>query len=227
MNFFLQNDEMPYERFQKLGPQALSESELLAIILRSGNKQRSAYEIASEVLSVCKSKDAGIRGLFHLSLDDLKTINGIGDVKAIQLKALGEICNRMCQMKDIDRQDFRTPESIVMYYRNRIHDSDVEQVYLMCLDNKGRLLQDKMMSQGSVRMSLIPPREIFIEALHQKAVHIVLVHNHPSGDPTPSTMDKRATAQIKQLGDLLDVPLLDHIILGNGTFYSFRLEEAL
>lgn len=217
-------EDLPYERFWSLGAEHLSEKELLAIILRSGTKEKDALTLAKEILAMSDTRK-GLRGLFHLSIEDLLSIRGIGEVKAVQIMCLGEICKRMTKPIEGTNISFTDPDAVARHYMPNLAHLEWECVYLMCLDNKGRLLREKQISHGSIRMSLIPPREIFLEALQSKAVNIILIHNHPSGDPSPSQTDIESTIKIKRLGEDLQIPLLDHIIIGDYRYYSFRKED--
>lgn len=228
MTYPIPKEEMPFERYAMYGAENLSESELLAIFLRSGTKTRSACQLARDILLKCeKDYGKGLQALFTMSLEELKELPGIGHIKAVQIKCLGEICKRMNRPAMDSRKSYKTPESVAEYYMDILSHLEYECVHLMCLDTKGCLVKEKRISMGSIKMSLIPPREIFLEALQTKAVNIILIHNHPSGEVTPSKKDIECTRQIADLGKLLDIPLLDHIIIGNHQFYSFRQEKIL
>ncbi len=216
------NQELPYERFLHLGAESLTEAELLAIILRTGTKECSALELAKKVLALGSYPKEGLLGLHQLSLEDLMQVKGIGEVKAVKLKALTELALRFSRASARQGLEFRSPSKVASYYMEKLRHRDTECVYLLCLDGKGQLLSEKRISDGSVRMSLISPREIFMQALQCKAVHIMLVHNHPSGDPSPSQTDVEVTNNIKALGEQMDIPLLDHIIIGDNRYSSFK-----
>ena len=214
--------EMPYERFLRFGPEGLTEAELLAIILRTGTRECNAVELAEQVLRRCPYPKEGLLGLYELSLEDLMSIKGIGQVKAVKLKALTELAMRISRARAREGLEFDRPSTVAAYFMEKLRHLDKECVYLVCLDSKGQLLGEYKISDGSVRMSLVSPREIFIQALQCKAVHIMLVHNHPSGDPTPSTSDVEMTRDIQELGEQMDIPLLDHIIIGDNRYSSFK-----
>lgn len=219
--------EMPYERFLRFGPESLTEAELLAVILRTGTKDKSAMELAGEVLRKGRYPREGLLGLFEISLEELMDIKGIGQVKAVKLKALTELAKRMHEATARKGLEFRSPGSVAEYYMEKMRHLRTECVYVLSLDSKGQLIGEKKLSDGSVKMSLISPREIFMEALQRQAVHIVLLHNHPSGDPTPSATDREATRNVQALGKLMDIPLLDHIIIGDNRYSSFLELEYL
>ncbi len=219
--------EMPYERFLRFGPESLTEAELLAVILRTGTKDKSALELAGEVLRKGRYPREGLLGLFEILLEELMRIKGIGQVKAVKLKALAELAKRMHEATASKGLEFRSPGSVAEYYMEKLRHLRTECVYVLSLDSKGQLIGERKLSDGSVKMSLISPREIFMEALQRQAVHIVLLHNHPSGDPTPSVSDKEATRNVQALGKLMDIPLLDHIIIGDNRYSSFLELEYL
>lgn len=214
--------DMPYEKFQRFGAESLTESELLAIILRTGTKERSALELANQVLSMAKYPREGLLGLYDLTLEQLMEIKGIGKVKAIKLKCLTELSMRISSSIAKQGLSFTSSGAVAGYFMEKLRHRETECAILVCLDAKGQLLSEKKLSEGSVRMSLISPREIFLEALQCKAVNILLVHNHPSGDPTPSAADRELTLNVKELGEKMDIPLLDHIIIGDNRYTSFK-----
>ncbi len=214
--------ELPYDKFLRLGPDALTERELLAIILRTGTKEKNALELAGEVLSLARYPREGLLGLYDMTLDDLMQIKGIGLVKAVKLKCLTELSMRISRTSAKEGLVFNSPALVAQYFMEALRHRDTECVILVCLDTKGRMISEKKISDGSVRMSLISPREIFLEALHAKAVNILLVHNHPSGDPTPSEWDRELTRNVGRLGAMMDILLLDHIIIGDNRYASLK-----
>ncbi len=217
-----QAQDMPYEKFVRFGPEHLTERELIAIILRTGTRDSSALELAGEVLSLAKYPREGLLGLYDVTLEELMGIKGIGMVKAIKLKCLTELSMRISRSTARKGLCFTNSNTVAEYFMEFLRHRDTECVVLVCLDSKGQMLQEKMISNGSVNMSLISPREIFLEALQCRAVNIILVHNHPSGDPTPSRSDRELTANVSELGEKMDIPLLDHIIIGDNRYTSFR-----
>ncbi len=214
--------ELPYERFLDHGPEHLTEAELLAIILRTGTRNKTALDLAKEVLSLAKYPKEGLLGLHHVSLEELQQIPGIGQVKAVKLKCLTELCARMSRAKVSEGISFTNSSHVADYFMEQLRHKSTEAVYLLGLDNKGKLIGEKRISEGSVRMALISPREIFLEAFRMNAVNLILVHNHPSGDPQPSISDKQLTDAVKQAGEWMDIPLLDHVIIGEHKYYSFK-----
>ena len=217
-----QTADMPYEKFRQLGAQALTERELLAIILRTGTKDKSALELAGDVLALAKPPREGLLGLYDVTLEELMEIKGIGFVKAVKLKCLTELSMRISRSCAREGLVFNSPDLVAQYFMENLRHKDTECVIVVFLDAKGQMLGEKKLSDGSVRMSLISPRQIFLEALHAKAVNIILVHNHPSGDPTPSRHDRELTHNLYKLGEMMDILLLDHIIIGDNSYASFR-----
>lgn len=215
-------DVLPTERFLSKGPESLSDAELIAIILRTGTKNNNVLDISNQVLALGKHHRPGLLGLYDSTLDDLKSIDGVGEVKAIKLKALAEISMRMhraCAQHDFS---VSSPESVADYFMEEMRHLENETVVLACLDTKGQLITYSRISTGCVNSSLISPRTIYIEALAKKAVFVILLHNHPSGDPSPSHDDIELTNRVKKVGDELEIPLLDHIIIGDNRYYSFQ-----
>lgn len=214
--------DLPYEKFMAMGPEYLTESELLAIILRTGTKEVSALDLARQVLSLSRGPREGLLGLYDVSLEELKSIKGIGNVKAVKLKSLTELSQRISRATAREGLLIRNSRTVADYFMEQLRHRETECVILVSLDTKGQILKETQLSSGSVRMSLVSPREVFLEALTQKAVSIILVHNHPSGDPSPSESDKQLTLNLKELGDKLEIPLLDHIIIGDNRYTSFK-----
>ena len=221
------NAQLPYERFQQFGPENLTEAELLAVILRTGTKDTSAVELAEKVLALAKYPREGLLGLHDVSVEELTQIRGIGIVKAVKLKCIAELSNRMSRARASTGSCFTRADMVAEYFMEKLRHKDTECVYLLCLDAKGQLIREKKLSDGCVNMALISPREIFLEALKDKAVNIILVHNHPSGDPTPSRADRELTDNVAGAGEQMDIPLLDHIIIGDNRYTSFKEQKLL
>lgn len=212
---------MPYERFVAFGAESLTDVELLAIILRTGTKEKSALALANDILHLQSNLQGKLIGLHHISLEELQRIPGIGEVKAVKIKAISELAIRMAAQAAKEKVSFLRAGDLAQYYMEQLRHETAECVTLVMLDSKGHLLTDKIISRGSVNASIVSPREVFIQALKAEAASIVLVHNHPSGDATPSQADKNITIQIKECGKLMNIPLIDHIIIGDHTYSSF------
>ncbi len=218
--------ERPYEKCETYGPQFLSDAELLAVILKTGSKGLRAIDLAVNVLNYSKAYP-GLKGLNYLTMKELKKIRGIGRVKAIQLLCLTELTKRMSREVHKETLKFTTPQSVAEYYMQDMRHLKKEQVLLLMLDSKSKLLKDMVMSSGTVNLSIVPIREILIQALKEEAVKIILVHNHPSGDPTPSPEDIRVTKRMKEAGDLVGISLMDHIIIGDNKYISLKEQGFL
>lgn len=221
------NPELPYEKFLSLGPDALTEAELIAIILRTGTKDCPALQTAQKVLALAKGKEPGLNGLHHISLKELMEIPGIGEVKAVKIKCITELAVRMACQRAKSSLRFGHPDTVAAYYMERLRHEEREIVLLLLLDNKLDLIEEYMISLGTVRASLLSAREIFIEALKYRASNLMLLHNHPSGDPHPSKQDIIITKKIKEAGELMDIPLVDHVILGDNCYISLKEEDLL
>lgn len=218
--------ERPYEKCEAYGPQSLSDAELLAVILRTGTKQLRAIDLAVNVLNFSKA-NPGLKGLNYLNMKELTKIHGIGRVKAIELLCLTELTKRMSKDVYKDRLKFITPKSIADYYMQDMRHLSREQVLLLLLDSKSRLIKDLVMSSGTVNSSIMPVREVLIKALKEEAVNIILVHNHPSGDPSPSSEDIYVTKRMKEAGNLIGLTLMDHIIIGDNKYISLKEQGLL
>ena len=223
----LEPEYRPDEKFLTYGPKALSDAELLAIILRTGSTGLSSVELARKILSRSGDQDISILNIFHYDCHELRRMKGIGKVKAIQIKAIAELSLRIAQSQVRHRLVFHQPETIAEYYMEQLRHEKQENVVLLMLDNACNLIQEKIISTGTATASLLSAREIFLTALKYEAVGIVLLHNHPSGDPQPSIADIQFTEEIENAGVLIGIRLLDHIIIGDNRFFSFKESEFI
>ncbi len=219
-------EELPYDKFMKLGPQSLSDAELLAIMLRTGTRDKTPIELGRAVLQLAGCK-RGLLGLHHFSIKELMKIPGIGEVKAVQLLCIAEIAKRISHMQAKVNLSFQNPDSVATYYMERMRHRETEQLVLVLLDAKNRIISDEVISVGVLNATLISTREIFVRALKEEAAYVMILHNHPSGDPTPSRQDQLITNKIKEVSDLVDIPLLDHIIIGDNRYISFKEKGLL
>lgn len=223
----LPREQRPYEKCFMQGEGSLNDTELLAVILRSGTSGKNSLALAQEILKFMESSSyPGLMGLMHVSVQDLMKIHGIGQVKAVQLKCIGELSKRIAKAAARPQIVMNNPSSIAAYYMEELRHEEQELVICMMSDVKGHFLGDKILTRGTATGSLVTPREIFMEALRRHAVSLILIHNHPSGDPTPSPDDLQITARIYQAGELLGIHLLDHIVIEDQRYCSFR-EEGL
>lgn len=213
--------ERPYEKCMERGSASLSDAELLAVILKSGTRTRNSVEVAREILMLC-GEDGRIGNLRRLTAVQLMQIDGIGRVKAIQIQCLAELCSRMSESAGGPKALLNSPGKIAEYYMQTFGHLKQEEMHLVFLDTKNRWIQEVLLTKGTVNASLVSTRELFIEALRYCAVHVVMIHNHPSGDPTPSSEDIAVTRKVKEAGELLDILLLDHIIIGDNRYLSMK-----
>ena len=209
--------ERPYERCEKLGAGALSDAELIAVIIRSGSRDRTGVDTARDLIG-----EKGLPGLEGLSLQELTSVKGIGRVKALQLQCVFELSRRTNRQRFPERPVLDTPDSVFRLYGRTMAAFNVEHMMLLMLDTKLKLIREEIITKGTVNTTLVGPREIFVAALKHGAVSIVLLHNHPSGDPSPSREDDRITDRIASCGRMLNITLLDHMIMGDGCYYSYR-----
>ncbi len=212
-------EDQPYEKIERFGPKSLTDAELLAIVLRTGTRQESSLQTARRLLSL---NHRGLGGIQVLSARELQNIHGIGKVKSIQLKAIGEISNRISKSYAISRFRVTSPKSVADIFMEEMRYLDREHIKVLFLDTKNGIIKDRDISIGTVNTSLVEPREVFKEALEYGAVNIIIIHNHPSGDPLPSDDDVEVTKRLVEAGKLLGVELLDHIIIGDGRFTSLK-----
>ena len=212
--------EQPYEKFRQLGCTSLTDAELLSIIVGSGSRGLSALTMCRQILSLPECK--GLAGLSRMKLSGLTSLKGIGPVKAMKLACIGELSRRIARENASASLDLTDPETVAEYFMEDFRHDDAEKVVLLLLNSRSRLVGEEVISRGTVNMSAVSPREIFLTALRYGAVSIILMHNHPSGDPSPSGEDLSLTAQVEQAGKLIGIELVDHIIMGDQRYFSFR-----
>lgn len=194
------------------------------MILRTGTRERTSLQTAQRLLC---GGEGNLLNLITMTLEEMQNIPGIGQVKAAQMKCVAELAMRIARTKRAVRISLNQPESVAGYYMETLRHEPKEKLLLAMFDAKSSLLGDEVISVGTVRHSLVSPREVFLKALQYKAVHIVLLHNHPSGDPTPSEADKMVTKRIAACGKMMDIALADHIIIGDNNYISFREKGLL
>jgi DNA repair protein RadC len=206
----LPRDDRPREKLQQRGAGALTDAELVAIFLRTGRKGRSAIDLARELLN-----RHSLGALVSVPLEELSKISGIGPTKAIQLKAAFEVAQRLSRPRE--RVTISDPASAASLLRETMRDLDREEFRVLLLNTKNALIRIAPISRGSLNASIVEPREVFKDAIAASAAAMILAHNHPSGDPTPSTEDISITKRLVKAGELLNINVLDHIILGQRT----------
>jgi len=222
----MRTEERPYEKCLKYGANNLTDVELLAVLLRSGTKGVNSLDLARNILE-SQAGEESILNIHQLTLQTLKKIKGIGKVKAIQILCLSEFAKRLAKASAKEGLIFNLPSTIAEYYMEEMRHQKQEHMKMLMLNTKSKLIGESNVSKGTVNASLVSPRELFIEALECNAVSIILLHNHPSGDPTPSKSDIMLTKRVKEAGDLIGIELLDHIIIGNNCYVSFAEEQLL
>ena len=211
-------EERPRERLAKLGPEALANAELLAILLRTGTAKESAIGLANRLLS----KFEGLRGIAGATVEELSEVPGLGLAKAAQLKAAFELGKRLAASSDDDKPTIRCPADAANLVMEQLRYQDREHLVALFLDIRNRVIGQKTVSVGSLHANIVHPREVFKDAIARSAAAIIVAHNHPSGDPSPSEEDCNVTARLKEAGSLIGIQLLDHIIIGAGKFLSLK-----
>ncbi len=210
--------ERPRERLKTLGAQALSSSELLAILIGTGTSGRSALAVAHDALA---RTDGSLRRLSAQPVAALTAVPGLGNVRAVVIHAALELGRRLAAESRDEGAPLRSPRDVWAAFAPRLEDLPVEEFHVAVLDAQHRLERDITITRGILNSSLVHPREVFREAIAERAAAIILIHNHPSGDPTPSADDRGITTQLVAAGRLLDIPVADHLIIGRGRYLSF------
>ena len=216
----LPEDERPREKLLSSGAKNVSDAELLAILLRTGTKQRSVIRVAEEVLS--KYKDKGLHAISHMTPRDISTVPGVGPAKAATVIAAVELGKRIASRAALQVESIRGPEDAANYAMPLLRDEVQEHFAVILLDTKNHILMMPIVTKGTLSSSVAHPREVFHQAIEHSAASIILVHNHPSGDPTPSREDIQVTKRMTEVGKIMDIPVLDHIIIGDDRFTSMK-----
>lgn len=213
--------EQPYEKIEKYGVSCLSDAELVAVVLKTGTKQKNSIELAREILNL-HPVHKGLMGLHYLSDKELKRVDGVGRVKAAQLLCAAEISNRMVRQRRPERESFDSPAVAAEFFMEEMRTKETETTIVVFLDNRCRLIRHEVLFVGTVSSCVADPREILKKALRYDASCFILIHNHPSGDCAPSKADLTLTERIRDAGELVGIHLLDHIILGDCQYVSLR-----
>ncbi len=219
----LPEEERPREKLQKKGAENLGNSELLAIALGGGSQGVSAITLANMLLK----EHGSLRNVARLSFTELTRTKGIGPAKAAQILGAFEMSRRIGPGKNKMKVLLNNPERVADFLINKYCIKDREIFGIVALDTKNRFLRTKEISMGSLNASLVHPREVFRYALKESAASVLLFHNHPSGDPTPSNEDISLTKRLAEAGNIMGVTVLDHLVLGDGRFVSFKQEGLL
>ena len=212
--------ERPREKLMNHGAEALSNAELLAILLRTGTQEESVMRLAERIL--IEAGEDGLGGLAHSSIESLMKRKGVGEAKAITIAAALELGKRVAIGDSKKRVVIHSSDDIANYMMPRLRYCDREHFYAILLNTKNHVIASPLISIGTLSESLVHPRELFKEAVNHSASSIILVHNHPSGDPSPSREDIMMTRRIIEGGRLLDIQILDHVIIGDNTYISLR-----
>ena len=212
-------DSRPRERLVKYGIENLSDAELLAIILQKGTPQENVIDVSNRLIN-----KHGLDKLSECSLKELQEIKGIGFAKACQILALFEFNKRYNLAKQTSKH-IKSAEDVFNHFYEKLKEEKQEKFVVLMLNSKNWVIGEKVISQGTLDFSTAHPRDIFKAALKNSASRIILVHNHPSGDPTPSDSDRQLTERLIEAGDLLGITVSDHVIIGNGEWWSWREEK--
>jgi DNA repair protein RadC len=216
--------DRPRERLWSLGAGALTTAELLAVLLGTGRGGQSVLDVAARLLEV---SDGSLRRLAQRPRAELLRAAGVGPTKAARLLAAFELGARTAREERPTLPRIREPEDVVHLFDNRLRDLQVEEFHLLALDSQSQVLREVLVTRGLLNSSLVHPREVFRAAIAEAAAGIIVVHNHPSGDPTPSAEDRAVTQQLAAAGRLLDLPLYDHVIIAGDRFLSFATAGLL
>lgn len=211
-------DERPREKLIKYGVESLSNVELLAIILKTGYRQASALEVSRELIS---SHRSGINALVDISVEELSEIKGIGPSKASGIMAAVELGKRVL-ISEESRHKINSPTDVSNYLMKEMGDLKKEHFNIIMLDNKNQIIEIHNVSVGSLNSAIVHPREVFKNAVRRSSASIILAHNHPSGNTSPSKEDISITKRLLECGELMGIKVLDHIIVGKNEYFSFK-----
>lgn len=210
-------EERPRERLLKNGPESLSDAQLLAILLRTGSDKGDALQLAIYLLK----KFSSFSQLRHATIFELCTVKGIGPAKAAQLKAALELGRRSLTVALFEGAAFSKSRDVFQYFSPLFRNAKKEYFKILLLDQKNKLIRDVTISEGSLTATVVHPREVFRPAIRDSAASVIFIHNHPSGDPAPSIEDKNITTRLAEVGEVMGIPVLDHVIIGDRDYFSF------
>lgn len=219
----LPENERPREKLLRYGVESLSNIELLALILRTGNRNENVINLCGRILERC----GGLNGLFNANIGELLNINGVGDAKASQILSLLELTKRFRSFKSGENYNITNPKDAAYLVMEEMRWLKQEYLKVILLNTKNYVIKVKDVFIGSLNSSIVHPREIFLEAIKNNSYSIIICHNHPSGDPTPSKEDINVSNRIKECGKLIGIELLDHIIIGNGIYISLKEKDIM
>ena len=218
--------ERPYEKLELYGEKNLSNAELLAIIIKSGTKEETSVQLAQRLLKLNDTEGEDLNYLQSLSIEELTQIKGIGKVKAIQLKAVGELAIRMFKTSNYKKSVIKEPRDLAKILMSELKFEKNEKVKLVILNNRNEILKIKEIASGGTNFANVSIKDILAEPIKMKAPKIILVHNHPSGDSSPSKQDIMFTEQLYEITELVGIQLLDHLVIGNMNYTSIFSEMA-
>ena len=213
--------EKPYEKLENYGASRLSDAELLAVVLKSGTKNKTSVELAQEIL-LLDSEEKGLNFLKDIPTDELQKIKGLGRVKVIQLKAVVELATRISTPRKIIKRIITSPEEVASILMADMKDETQEIMKVLVLNTKNEIIRIATVGIGTANVNLIEVRDVFKEPIRSNATKIILAHNHPSGDPSPSNSDITFSVKMREFGAVMGIEVLDHVIIGNGKFSSLK-----
>lgn len=220
----LPREERPREKLLEYGPSKLSNSELLAILLSTGTKDTSSIGLGERILS---HRGDGLRFLTDCTIEELKEIKGIGLAKASQLIAAVELGKRIALSAKVNNYRIKSPEDVKELLMEEMRYLKKEYFSILLLNTKNEVISIENISIGSLNASIVHPREVFSRAIKRNSASVILAHNHPSGDPSPSQEDIQITRRLKEAGAIIGIPVLDHVIIGDGTYISLKEKELI
>lgn len=215
-------DDRPTERLLKFGPNTLSNAELLAVILRTGTQQENIVTMCQRIFS-----DYNLKQLIQAHLQELIKIHGIGPTKAAQISALFQLARNLENYVDLPKRKITSPSDVYNLLYPQMRELKREQFVVILLDTKNHLIRDEIISIGTLNSSIVHPREVFKSAFIESSASVILSHNHPSGDPTPSAQDIDLTLKLIEGGNILGIDVLDHVIIGDGIYVSLKDEGLI
>lgn len=212
-------EERPRERLIRNGPESLSNAELLGVVLRTGSNKENVVSLSSRIFS-----EYSIKQLSLANVSRLMKVHGVGKAKAAQIAAVFELARRLETFVEEPKRKICSPKDVYTFMYPKMREQKKEKFITLCLDTKNQILKEEVISIGSLNASIVHPREVFKSALMESSASVIMVHNHPSGDPSPSREDIMVTEKMIEGGKLLGIDVLDHIIIGEGRYVSLKDE---
>lgn len=220
------SDDRPYEKLQRLGVRSLSDAELLSVIIRNGTRNMPALALSQKIIS--EAGDLGLMMLHDASLEELMTISGIGRVKALQIKAAIEIGNRTFEKaRNQNRRQIKNPDDAIGLLEEQMRSLPREELQMILLDIRNRVIKIIRLSVGGLSSAVIQPRDMFREAVKANAAALILAHNHPSGDAAPSNDDVSTTIKLREIGEMMGVKIIDHIVISTAGTFSMKQQGLI